>query len=503
MSGWSGGYVTDVEYTRGYYLAQSPHMMAVACLMNAIAVDPPWLASHFHYLELGCGRGLNACVLAAANPTWRVTAIDFNPGAIAEARRLASAAGLDNVTFIEADLASFDRTAEAAALPSVDAVSMHGVWSWVDASVRTGITRLLAVKLRAGGMLHISYIGLPAMQGALGMQRLMRESGRVLARRSDRQAVAGRDVVQRLIAAEARHLTDGPLVRELGARLTDLPVAYLAHEYMNAAWQPFFHADVANSLAEAKLDYAGSARLHENFVDMMLTPEQRAVYDQFDDPLLRELVIDTCSNRTLRHDVYVRGTTRMTPDQRNAALGDVTLALAMAPAQFAYKVDVPAGEAALNEAFYAPIVQALADAPRRVADLLALPDLGGARQNPAELITMLAGTYRALIAPHLHAGADARIQRFNAVNARLDVRREGLNDTTAMASTRLGAGYPCRAVELFLVDRIAAAGGPIDPAILAAELDPSLAPEDLATLAGVLASVLRDRLAVWQNLGLV
>ena len=502
MSGWGGGYVTDVEYTSGYYLAQSPHMMAVTCLMNGLAVDPPWHDPHLHYLELGCGRGVNACVLAASNPGWRVTAIDFNPGAIADARRLAQAAGLDNVTFIEADLAGFAATAAAAALPPVDAISMHGVWSWVGEPVRAGIKQLAAAKLRAGGMLHVSYIGLPAMQGALGMQRLLREAGTRLAGRSDRQAVAGRGVVQALLAAEAAHLAL-PVARELIERLDALPVAYLAHEYMNASWTPFFHADVASALAEAKLDYAGSARLHENFVDLMLSPAQRAVHDRFDDPLMRELVLDTCTNRTLRHDVYVRGATRIAAGVRDAALGDVTLALAVMPDEFTYKVEVPAGSGTLNPEFYGPVVRALAERPRRVADLLALPDLAGKRDNPSEMITMLAGTYRALIAQHLEQGASDRIRRYNAVIARRDVRLDGLNNPSAMASLRLGAGYPCRAVELFLVDRIGAAGGAIDPALLAAELDPSLSAQDSATLAGVFANVLRDRLDVWRAMGLV
>ena len=55
---------------------------------------------------------------------------------------------------------------------------------------------------------------------------------------------------------------------------------------------------------QAKLDWVGSANLVENFPELTLTAEQRAVAQRFDDPLLRELVKDMCLDRSLRHDVY-------------------------------------------------------------------------------------------------------------------------------------------------------------------------------------------------------
>ena len=150
---WSRGYVTDVEYTNGYFISQSPHVLALSCLINGYVVDAPWDNRHMHYLELGCGRGVNACVIAAANPGWRVTGIDFMPAAIADARRLAAEAGLDNASFIEADLSDFAETAQGMALAEADIITAHGVWSWVGDAVRAGIVRLAAARLRAGRLL--------------------------------------------------------------------------------------------------------------------------------------------------------------------------------------------------------------------------------------------------------------------------------------------------------------------------------------------------------------
>ena len=80
---------------------------------------------------------------------------------------------------------------------------------------------------------------------------------------------------------------------------------------MSAHWAPAFHADVAAAMAEAKLDWVASANPLENFPELNLTPEQRALMDRYKDPTMRELVKDTCLPRQFRHDVFVRGARRM------------------------------------------------------------------------------------------------------------------------------------------------------------------------------------------------
>jgi SAM-dependent methyltransferase len=502
MSGWSGGYVTDVSYLAQYYNEQSPHHLAAACLVAGYEPGFSGEAPGLHYLELGCGRGANALVLAAANPGWRVTAIDFTPAAIAEARRLAAAARLDNITFIEADLADFADTPAAAALGEVDVASMHGVWSWVPDNVRAGIVRLLAARLRSGGLLHVSYNVLPGLQGALGMQRLIRGAGMMQAGRSDRQAMAGWQVVRDLAGAEAMHLRT-PVVTELLAKLEKAPPEYLAHEFMNGSWVPCFQADVAAALSDAKLDLVASARLPENFLGLMLTAPQIAVLDRFEDPALRELIKDICIDRALRHDVYVRGAQRLSRGAQEAALRGVTVALTVAPERFAYHLEMPAGHATLAEGFYRPAVQALAERPHAVGDLVGLPGQDGRNDNPAEVLAMLAGTSQAALLAHPGLAPAPATQRLNAVLARQIVRLDGLNRPAVMASGRMGGGLVCRAVELFLVERIAAAGGTLDPGVWAIELAPELPVEELNSLREMLQQVFSERHRIWRAVGLI
>ncbi len=188
---WSSGYVADIAYIEGFYVQQSPARLALACLFGNVAAELPQPDDAATYLELGCGVGIGALVTAASNPGWQVTAIDYNPAHIAIGAGLARAARLDNIRFMEADLAQLATSPQADAIPQADFVTMHGLWSWVSNEVRAGIVRLLATKTRPGGVVHLSYNALPAWQGALGMQRLIYEAGVRTGGRSDAQAQAG------------------------------------------------------------------------------------------------------------------------------------------------------------------------------------------------------------------------------------------------------------------------------------------------------------------------
>ena len=459
MSGWGSGYVTDVTYLAGYYRQQAPAMMSLACLLGGVTAPLPGPDDPVSYLELGCGQGFGALILAASNPRWKVTAIDFNPAHIAAAREWAAEAAIDNVSFIEADLSTLADDPAAAQVPEADFVSLHGVWSWVPPAVQAGIVRLLHSKVPAGGVVHVSYNALPAWGPALGMQRLLRECGMRLSSRSDRQAEEGLKVVKALWDADAEQLIRSPWLNTLIRHLDTLPPQYMAHEYINAAWAPCFHADVAAAFADAKLEWVGAGNLLENFPDLTLTPEQRAVAQRFDDPLLRELIKDACLERSLRHDVFVRGARRIGPAIRNAALMDVSLSLNISPDEMPFEATMAAGRAELNRAFYGPITNALAAGPRRVDDLLNLPTLEGKRDNPAELIGILLGLD--LAEPALRAAAEPAPQalRFNRVMAAKLMRTENLGRAIAAASYRLGMGVSCSLFDLYVLERVQAGEG--------------------------------------------
>ncbi len=291
------------------------------------------------------------------------------------------------------------------------------------------------------------------------MQRLLRESGLRLSSRSDRQAEEGLKLVKELHAADASQFARSPWLIALLQRMETVPTQYLAHEYMNSSWAPCFHAEVAGAFADAKLEWVASANLVENFPDLTLSAEQRAVARRFDDPLLRELVKDICLERSLRHDVFVRGVRRTIPEVRDATLRDLSLALNISPDEMPFEADMPAGRAALSRSFYRPITEAMASGPCRVGDLLALPNLEGKRDNPAELIGILVGLD--IAEPALRPGADPGPQamRFNRVTMTSLMRTENMGRPIAAATCVLGTGAPCSLFDLYVMERVQAGEG--------------------------------------------
>lgn len=501
MTGWGGGYVTDITYMTGYYRQQSPSMIALGCLLGGVASPMPGSDDPVSYLELGCGQGFGAMLLAASNPNWNVTAIDFNPAHIVAARAWAADAALDNIRFIEADFATLAEDPVSVEVPQADFVSMHGVWSWVPPIVQSGIVRLLRSKVRSGGAVHVSYNALPAWGAALGMQRLLRECGMRMGSRSDRQADEGLKLVKELQAAGALQLTRSPWLNALIDRMGSLPPQYLAHEYINSSWAPCFHADVAAAFADAKLEWVGSANLVENFPDLTLSDEQRAVTRRFDDPLLRELMKDVCLDRSLRHDVFVRGARRMSPQMRDAALMELSLALNISPEDMPFEVEMPAGRATLSPGFYGPITKALAAGPRRVGDLLALPTLEGKRTNPAELVGILVGLDLAEPALRVGAAPTAQALRFNRTTAANLVRTENLARPVAAASHALGTGAPCSLFDLYVLDRVLLGEGEAKIEEWVSHLGANLDEERRDRLRDVLSRCLRVKLPILRASG--
>ncbi len=435
MSGWGGGYVTDIPYTIGWYRNQSPVRMAIGAIIGGVDADIPAGDDPVTMLELGCGYGFTAMALAASNPSWHVYGVDFNPAHIAGARAWAAESGLTNVTFIEGDFAQWEDNPGLRGLPQMDFVTLHGIWTWIPPAAQNGIVRLLGAKVRPGGLVHISYNAMTGWVDMIPVARLIREAGNRASGPSDRRAAEGFKLVTELIEAEASHMVGRKPVLARMEMLRHAGSSYLAHEFMNDCWAPCFLSDLQNALSDAKLEWAGTSELTDNFPELSMTPKQREIFHRYPDRMMQEMVKDLCSPRTLRNDIFVRGANRISSRERTELLMDVSLTLVTPAANLPDTLAVAAGEAELSKAFYTPVVQALSTRAWRVRDLLALPNLVGQRDNPAELIAILSGaemvepTVRPMTAP----GPEA--MRFNEVAARRMMRK---------GVTRARVGIACR-----------------------------------------------------------
>lgn len=506
-AGWSAGYVTDTPYTRGFYPQQTPVHVALNATLAGFHADQPGPDDPLTYLELGCGQGFGATVLAAANPAWRVTAIDFNPAHVAAARRMAGELGIGNIRFLEADLATLAEDPLLAEIPEADVTSLHGVWSWVAPEVRAGIMRLLRARVRPGGLVHVSYNALPGWQGALLLQRLVFRTGRHLAKGSLAQAQAGLGVARELLAAGARGLTSSDMVAKVLERLETSPTAYLAHEYMNESWQPCWHADVAADLAGAKLDYIASGHTLANFPDLMANAEQRAILERFTDPHLRELVLDSCQTQMLRHDIFARGGRRLSVRARDAALEGLTLALTKTPKSFVYALTVPAGRAELSREYYGPMVERLGEGPATVAELLAINPQKDQARNPAEVVGTMVGSLQALVVARPGAAMNETARRLNVHTATHVRHEDGTDRPTAMACPALAGGLVMPLALIDIAHRLAATNGAdpagIDTMAWAREAaPPGVEPAQVEATAKGARAALDEHARLWRWLGI-
>jgi SAM-dependent methyltransferase len=385
MSSWDAGYISDIEYVPGFYKQQSPVYINFACMLNGY--EPVPLERGFTYCELGCGQGLTALALAAANPQGVFHAMDFNPAHIVRANRLASKTGLTNITFHEA---SFEDFAEGriADLPQFDFVTMHGVYSWIGDENKQAIVKFLEHGLKPGGVVYVSYNSMPDTAAGLPLQRMFSEFARLVPGRSDMQVERALKFATELRDSGANYFADNKRLDHLISTWENEGGHYLAHEYLNAHWTPLYHADVARNLAPAKLSFVASTHILENFPDLTLTPEQKEVLSKVQIPEIRETFKDYFLSRTLRQDVFVRGARRMSRNRQNALFAELEIGAVVPRVDASTKILSPRGHIEVSADVYNDVFDALTEGPKSMSQIMSLPAV---RKHPESTMQEIAG----------------------------------------------------------------------------------------------------------------
>jgi SAM-dependent methyltransferase len=460
MPTWSDGYVSDIEYLPGFYMDQMPSHLNVACLLRD--TEPPVAVGEpFRYCELGCGVGESALAIAASNHCSEVWGFDFNPAHIARGRDLAQAGGLRNIHLEDA---SFEQLVkgEACDPPAFDYIALHGVWSWISAENRSHIVRFIDRHLKPGGLVYVTYNALPGWTAMQPLQRLISTLAALDHERSDRRVSKAIDIVRRVCDAGAPALPAADIER-LEKERDKGNLAYLSHEYLNEHWAPCYHSDVAGDLADAKLEFIGSANLLENFPDLSLKPEQRALIQ--DAPhAVRETLRDYFMVRTFRRDVFVRGP-RIIPDRRrDQRLRQQKLMLVIPAAAVQRSIKIPLGEAMLSERSYEPAFRALAEGPQSIGELLDLADAAGSTASPREMIGMLIGSRQAMTVTNENTDEAVAIAKTYNTHHLADCADNG-RAVTALAAPAVGSAVTVTIFEMLAYEAISS-GTPADPKAL-------------------------------------
>lgn len=441
---WSEGYVVDLDYTRNYFRELSPAHLRFATLLGGVAAGGE---AAFSYCELGCGNGYSTALHAAANPQGSFCGVDFNPTHVHNARKLAQDAGISNVRFLEKSFAELLQTD----LEDADFAVLHGVWSWVGDEQRQQLLEFFRRRLKPGGIVYLSYNCLPGLAQVAPLQRLLIEHARQGSGERLDKLRRSMDFVARLQSAGALFFAASPLAALRFADMGRHDPHYLAHEYHNDNWAPFYHADVARALAGAKLSYAAAAGLMDNFDQFTLKPESAKIVAEVGERALAETVKDFARNQSFRRDIYTRGAPKAAPPQLEAMLARTRFALVRPRSACRLQRPTPVGEVALETPAYAPVLDALARAPMTFEELARAPECAALDRVKLRQAVFGMAAFGNLLPALPAAGEDARreaTERFNRAALRLPIA--GATDL-ALASPVLGAGVPVNLIDrLFL-----------------------------------------------------
>lgn len=442
---WNDGYVSEVEYTHGFFSELSPLMQNLSAFIAGYHM-PEVGAAGVRYLELGFGQGLSFNVHAATNPgTFWGT--DFNPTHAVNAQALAQAAGT-GATVLDA---SFEELAARPDLPEFDVIALHGIWSWISDANRAVIVDIARRHLRPGGMFYISYNVTPGWSPAMPLRHLMNEYARRQAVGSiDKKVDAAIAFSETIAKLDSGYFKAYPEMAKRIEALKGMNRQYLAHEYLNGDWLPMPFSQAAGLLSDAKLEFATSANLLDQIDTINLTAEAQTILQELTDPVMRQTVRDYLVNQQFRKDIFIKGGRKYAQLEKSRLLQEKTFVLLSQPDQIGLKVKGSLGEAALDEPIYGPLTTFLASdqfKPKSFAEIRASEECRKMEVSQIwQAVVILCGM--GVCSPtHNAKTAKSMVKTARSLNRELYRRAEFSADTTAVAAPLIGSAVKLSRIE--------------------------------------------------------
>lgn len=514
MAVWNEGYVSEVTYTTGFHREISPGWIALAAML--LGQRPPPSSGALRWAELGCGQGLAPNAFAAAHPQAEFWGFDFNPSHIENARRLAAAAGLGNAHFVEASFAEL-AAGEVPDLPSFDYIVLHGIWSWVSAENRAHMVRFIRRHLAPGGIVYVGYNALAGWASMVPVQRMMRLLAQ--SQPGPSNEAMGRAMARTLEVAksDAGFFGVNPAVLPRLEQAAGMDARYLAHEYLNAHWEPVTFDEVATAMADAKCGFIGSATLTDNIDGVSVPAGVAKLLAGVTDPRLREAIRDLGAARPFRRDLFRRGTEAPPQGEHLALLQSLVLTGLGREHEHDLKIATGIGHVTPRPEIYDPVLRRMARGPLPFTELRATGLLAG--QPLSEVLQVLAFLLTGGLAlpSQPEPAAIAATPGAAALNRQIGLANAGGTNIAALVSPKLGTAIAADVVEtLFLVPL---AQGETDPAALTAHVLASLAqagrsvmkngavaadPDQAqAVMGATVARILAERVGLFRSLGIL
>ena len=351
---WADGYVSDINYSFGYYQELAPSFIQFALLLNGYS--PPATHGKYNYCELGFGHGVSANIFAAANPRGQFWGTDINPDHALFASNIANTSGI-SANWKDC---SFEEFLELDT-PQFDFITLHGVWSWISPAAQHTIVEILRRKLKVGGAVFLSYNVLPGWGAEMPLRELLRmhtQYASPTGTTTSNKITQALNFAQTLKESGAAYFTEHPQAANQLQDMLGSDSSYLAHEYFNRSWEITYFADLAATLEAAKLTFACSLHASDLLGEFRHKPQFNGLLDKNASNLLRETVNDYALNRRFRRDVFVRGARRLSEQEKNARLLALKFMPVKATEEISLQAKTPYGSFTLSESLYRPVINA-------------------------------------------------------------------------------------------------------------------------------------------------
>ncbi len=271
------------------------HLSVIGSLFG---MQPPDFRSA-RVLEIGCATGVNLLPMAALHPQASFLGIDISRNQIETGQQFLTELGLSNVTLRHLSITELEEE-------PFDYILCHGVFSWVDATVRQAILRKTGQLLTANGIAYISYNTLPGWNMIRSLREMMQFHTQNI-EDPEHKATQARLLLTFLrdnAACDAQSPYRQVLASEVDL-LTGKAGKYLLHDHLAYHNTPFYFHQFYNMAKSVGLQYLGEAQLPSLFTTNF-SPEAQALLNATDDIFLREQYMDFLTNRRFRMTLLCR-----------------------------------------------------------------------------------------------------------------------------------------------------------------------------------------------------
>ncbi|VDH01866.1 methyltransferase type 11 [Helicobacter pametensis] len=364
MHSWNQGYVTDINYTRGYYGTLNPLRIKLCFLAQKLL--PPTIDTA---CELGFGQGITLNFNAAsANAEWYGT--DFNPSQAHFAEQLANISKAPLKIYDD----SFEEFLQRQDLPQFDFIALHGIYAWVSKEIQEQIIEFVQKKLNIGGVCLISYNCQAGWASIAPLRDLLRTYSHYitpLGKSSSERAKEGLKFVNALMDLPCSQTLKNPKLDSVLSTLSKMDEIYLAHELLNEHHAPLNFVEMSQMMGKAKLEFASYANFSDHLTNIQLLSEEKELLMQVaHNRAIYEMLKDLMFATSFRSDYWARGVIRLSEHQALEELLKLRIILTIPYSKIDYEIKTYRGNFKLNEGFYSPVLHALShNQPMRVAKL--------------------------------------------------------------------------------------------------------------------------------------